>query len=201
MHAHRHRRPPWRTVVVRPRPKVRPAPPPVLPAVPAALIPSPAPQPALTALSSLSPAPPVGPRRPVSRSFYKGDDLHAYTPFLRQRLPEFIVLFSSPVPILEWTALIKDLYHHYPDPGARVALENIQRQYSPAAGWIVNQELPGINFALVLYRLWHMIKAKGESSLYLHFGETLRQISSTCLAGVTDRLFADFLALHEDSKA
>jgi hypothetical protein len=129
---------------------------------------------------------------------YRGYDLHAYTSYLQSRLPSYIqdtnTLYpDSTVSVELWENTLQAIQSHY---GSSVvpALHNINRYFKNGA--ILSPELPGMNFAVLLILLWNTVCDASDFSLFTHLQETLEDIGTTCLAGITDRLFADWIALH-----
>jgi len=137
----------------------------------------------------------------IQQPFYRGNDLHAYTPYLQTRLSTYINDFKMNYPQSvqpqEWISLMTTLQNKYGND-VTPALNNISQYYNSATGSIQTPELPGMNFAVVLMALWNYIVNQNneDQSLFTHFKQTLQDIGTTCLAGVTDRLFADWIAFH-----
>lgn len=160
-----------------------------------------APSPALSAPSlAPEPAPAIPVLPPLAESatpFYRGYDLHAYTVYLQQQLPRYLddlkMHFPDTVPPELWHTLLQSIRSKLGDSVAP-ALQNMNGVY--AAGAIRNPELPGMNFAVVLLVLWDAISKLDDPSMWAHFRQTLEDVGTTCLAGITDRLFADWIALH-----
>lgn len=141
------------------------------------------------------------PKQVVQQPFYRGNDLHAYTPYLQTRLSTYINDFKMNYPQSvqpqEWISLMTILQDKYGND-VTPALNNISQYYNSVTGSIQTPELPGMNFAVVLMALWNYIvnQSNEDQSLSDHFKQTLQDIGTTCLAGVTDRLFADWIAFH-----
>ena len=136
-------------------------------------------------------------KQQLNIGFYKGNDLHAYTSDLQKRLPVYIsdlqTNYPPTVSSVEWVSLMNTLETKF---GKEVtpALNNITQYYSKTTGSISSPELPGINFAVLLMVLWEYVCSNEQ--LLSHFKQTLQDIGTTCFAGVTDRLFADWIAFH-----
>lgn len=137
--------------------------------------------------------------REVAAFQYRGRDLHAYTGDLRSRLDQYTdYLYSQyprTVPQDLWDDVLS-VVHKQCGPSVAPALHNMNQHFKD--GQLLNPELPGMNFAVMFVALWNLVlKHHAENSnIIAHFRETLEDIGSTCLAGVTDRLFADYIALH-----
>jgi len=166
---------------------------------------TPPPLPPLPTVGQAPPLPPIPKLQPLyliapntlerkEMSWYKGRDLHAYTADLRTRLSDYEKEFQQvTVPQEQFTELLQSIEQRY-GVEVRVTLNNIAQYYRNGA--IFNPELPNFNFAALLQSLWYELHRIKEESLFLHFKETLLDIGNTCLAGITDRLFADWIAVH-----
>jgi len=128
--------------------------------------------------------------------WYTGSNLHAYTHFLRDQLQQYTPHAQGELLTLdEWNQTMAELERYY---GYKPALLNIKQHYRD--GQLLNNELPGLNTAIVLNKLWKRLQQINEPSLFQHFGETLDQIAMTCLAGVTDRIMQDWMVISEQKK-
>jgi hypothetical protein len=149
----------------------------------------------------LLPPPPLETKQPTPERWYINDNIHTYTHYWRNQLPTLLPLiaqYGTSVEPQDWANLKLDIsakYQHHPLISATLA--NINQHYQPLQGSIWNPELPGLNSAVLLTSLWAQLKRLNEPSLFAHFYETLLAIGTTCLAGITDRLLADFVAVHD----
>jgi hypothetical protein len=62
-------------------------------------------------------------------------------------------------------------------------------------GKIIDPQLPEINFAQILFLIWHNLFILNDKTLFEHFKETLLDINLTCIQGVSHRLLIDFVQL------
>lgn len=130
-------------------------------------------------------------------SIYLGYDIHAYTQQVKDiahyhqaRLEKHYG--TNRVDEAEFNKIMHEMERTY---GHKVAFQNIRNLYRD--GVISDPHVPGLNSALVLRALWDKVKEINEYSTYNHFNETLDQISSTCIQGVTHRLFIDYVCIVE----
>lgn len=142
------------------------------------------------------------------KNFYKGDNVHAYTSDIRSNLAKWLPIIEEKsgkksLSKLEFTNLCADLKVQY---GPKPAIDNMLQNFheyansetpgSDTEGGITDPQLPGLDAAILLLSLWKTIQ---DESMVRHFGETLDQIGSTCIQGITHRLFCDFVALSKDT--
>lgn len=114
---------------------------------------------------------------------YHGYDVHAYTPLL-QNLVKKLNLSNDPINNDEFQQLLTDLINKYGET-ISPCINNIKRCYYHD-GYIHDSELPDINFALILKDLY-----KNFDEVLLR--ETLEEVGSTCLQGLTHRLLVLYL--------
>jgi hypothetical protein len=124
-------------------------------------------------------------------AIYNGADIHAYTSMIRDVLNEQFSAdcWQEAMTEPERFALLRDMKQHYPK---HPAIGNIRQCVKN--GKLLDPELPPVNFLLVLQVLWTAIQEKNS---YSHFKETLDQISTTCIQGVTHRILIDWVAFHK----
>lgn len=129
---------------------------------------------------------------------YHGTDIHAYTQQLKTMSdhysPDIINKYGNVISEEEWNHLLSELQKHY---GKKVALMNMNSQFKN--GWISDPQVPSLNSAILLKALWEKIK-RNDVSMIKHFEETLDQIGSTCIQGISHRLFIDYIALLNDEQ-
>ncbi len=128
---------------------------------------------------------------PSNSKSYLGYDIHAYThqiSILVKSMPSD--LFNVIVSDIEFQNTIDEMTQKY---GDKPAFSNFRSVFHNNT--IVDPEIPNINIALVLIRVWNKIKELNEPSTYNHFNETLDQIGHTCIQGVSHRLLMDYCVL------
>lgn len=137
--------------------------------------------------------------RNVTRSstIWNGLNIHSYTPQVNeishQYMPNLVATYGERLSTEEFSSILEEMNRIY---GNKVTYSNLRNVFRD--GCIRDPEVPGMNFALVLKATWE--KVKTDPSLTRHFGETLDDIGSLCIQGVTHRLFIDYVALVEDEK-
>jgi len=129
---------------------------------------------------------------------WKGYNVHAYTPEYRKwavsHIAELEVIYGSKLESAMFTSILNELSEKY---GHKVTYSNFRNAYDFKTGWITDPELPGLNCAILLRATWEKVKLQKDESLYKHFGETLDQIGTTCLQGVSHRLLQDYWAFSD----
>jgi len=145
-----------------------------------------------------------GQMHPEPVKFYKGRDLHAYTPDHQHRLPLYVAHFQSRFPEKNnrldpgtFSLLLDQIRDALRIPGLysgtiETCLQNLRSHYRAPEETIDSPELPGLNFALILLALFRAVENSGNLG---PFAETLSEIGNTCLAGITDRLLALYTAV------
>lgn len=132
----------------------------------------------------------------TSEDFYRGRDVHAYTQYMRAVVPthhENLVKKIGPRLTPEEVLWLEaDMRNKY---GNKEAFPNIFHKMQ--TGYLADHDVPNINFALFLWALWEILKKTKEESLFNQFGETLDHIGSTCVQGITHRVFCDYIAIAE----
>ena len=128
-----------------------------------------------------------------SPRIYVGDNIHSYSYQIRSMFHTYNQdkCMEGVLDQQEWSLLLRDLQMHY---GQKAAIFNFSRNF--IGGFITDPDVPGLNAAKLLKILWNQIKEVNEPSLYSFFGETLDQISNTCIQGISHRLFIDYVALN-----
>ena len=124
-------------------------------------------------------------------SEYRGWDTHAYTTLWTAEAER--LGFKTPVPVLEWKQLLRDLDAAY--PGA-VALRKFAVNFSAATGGYMDAQLGGLNVARLLLEVWALVRRAQDGSVTAGFGEILADIGNTCVQGDSHRLLAYYVALH-----
>ncbi len=123
---------------------------------------------------------------------YKGWNVHSYTPDLNQNPWIFEFFEAHPaVPPEIWANLMFELRQCY---GNLPAIINMESVYVNQAH-MKDPDLRNLDAAKVLYFLW-IDHVKPNESLKQHFRETLEDIGSTCLQGISHRLLALFIAVY-----
>jgi hypothetical protein len=127
-----------------------------------------------------------------SRAFqiYLGDDVHAYTPQVREVAQKYIPTLDPLLSDSEFSTLLTELERFY---GPKPVYTNFRNTYHQ--GQITDPTIPGLNIATLLKSVWNCVKQINDSSIYRHFGETLDQIGMTCTQGQSHRLLIDLNAL------
>jgi len=156
-------------------------------------------------LSQASPAtaaPPARARAVTSSSssssssspFYRGWDVHAYTRALREQLDAYPVpCVYTPSVFADAVAQVRTRYAC--SPAALVGVANIVRRHDVRAGGFFDPDLRNMNGANLFIALWHEVQAVG---LYDAFAECLADVASTCMQGVTHRMFSYWIVLQQD---
>lgn len=125
-------------------------------------------------------------------SHYKGWDVHAYTPEIRQWFQQYLLprLHDNGVFLTEWMQLMKELRAVYQNvPAVHMALNKMQKRYSVQVRGYFDGDLgPGGNVASILKYTWQKVKSMKEPSIVRLFGEILIDIGSTCVQGDSHRL-------------
>jgi hypothetical protein len=157
--------------------------------------------PPLVGLQETKISSPIPTPTPTQR-WYINDNIHTYTHYWRDQLPTLLPHLLPGVTRVDaedWTRLKLEIAEAYQQHTFVLAtLANIHQYYRVEDGSIWNPELPGLNSAVLLFALWTKLKQLKEPSLFAHFQETLFGIGTTCLAGITDRLLADWVALQDE---
>lgn len=125
---------------------------------------------------------------------YRGWDVHQYTSNIRARLRDEHASTATPYPVP--AALMRDIAAVM---GNKAALGNISRHTTPD-GWLRDPELgPQHNFLWLLDRVWNKVK-HNQSDLKEHFNETMDTIGTTCIQGITHRIYSDYVAICDDTE-
>jgi len=129
---------------------------------------------------------------------YRGYDVHQYTPLVETRItPYWEKLQQHYGPALteeQWHRLVTAWKTQY---GTNPGILNLERVYHD--GWIRDPQVPRVNFAVVAAGCWALVQ--DSVSLREHFGQTLTTIGSTCIQGVSHRLFWDYAMLADAEAA
>lgn len=126
----------------------------------------------------------------MSKNIYIGDNIHSYTSYIKEKIPRYFTEINIKISGEDWDNLKKELLESYQN---HLAIRNIINSYKD--NFIRDPEIPNINFAIILLQLWQLIKI---NNLENYFKETLDWIASTCIQGVTHRIFIDYVALYDD---
>ncbi len=133
----------------------------------------------------------------IVKQTWRGYNIHAYTSEIQTQIqseiPKLISMYGNVVLNDVFESILCEMSQKY---GPKVTYSNLRNNYKQ--GWIRDPELPGRNSAILLQAIWDILKSKDEARLYRHFNEKLNNIGSTCLAGVTNRLFMDYIAFTRD---
>jgi hypothetical protein len=130
--------------------------------------------------------------RQTMNKIYLGGGVHEYTNQIKALLPEYLQkLIKEKLTDEEWAKLVAEMKIHY---GNHKAIINMGRNFRN--GFIVDPHLPGLNSAVLLQELWKVVHASPDARK--HFKETLDWIASTCIQGVSHRLFIDYVAISSD---
>lgn len=124
---------------------------------------------------------------------WKGFNIHRYTPELEQLMNNASYIeklngHGETVPEEEFRNIIRSLTKKY---GPKVTYSNLEKNFQK--GWIKDPQLPSLNSAVLLRAIWEYLESKQDESLYKHFDETLNQIGTTCVQGISHRLFMDYI--------
>ena len=129
------------------------------------------------------------------------DNIHSHTAALRATMAPFVNSLNmkyAATPLMsrqQFNMLLGEIQgfyrHHFPIQQA--VYQNLSNQFHD--GKIVDPELPDLNCVLLLLEIWKTLKSSNDQSLLLHFEETLLQIGSTCIQGISHRLAMDYVAI------
>lgn len=120
---------------------------------------------------------------------YRGYDVHAYTSQIAQACGADTTLTGELTDEV-FQSLLGDLERRL---GPKPAYQNFRQHYR--AGAIRDPELPGVNVAVLLQKVWERVQRAADESMQRHFAETLDDIGMTCIQGISHRLFLDYQAL------
>ena len=121
---------------------------------------------------------------------YKGYDIHAYTEIIKKQINNhFDEKYYKPIDNISWNSLISELHLKFPDK--KKSLVNICNYYKN--GYLLDPQLPKVNIAIILLEIFNFIKT--NNNLINHFRETLEQIGTTCIQGISHRLIIDYIAI------
>jgi len=121
---------------------------------------------------------------------YRGYNIHAYTQIIIEIIKKkFNKTYYQSIDNKSWNTLISKLHLIFPDK--KIPLENICKYYKN--GYLFDPQLPKINIAIILLHLFDFIKTNDD--LIKHFRETLAQIGTTCIQGISHRLIMDYIAI------
>ena len=129
---------------------------------------------------------------------YVGCDIHAYTKQICMVAEKYKEDFSGKVNSDTFECILGEMFAAY---GPKVAYINFRQNYRD--GSIIDPEVPVINVAVLLYKLWNQVKDSEKnsqgpitesSSFKVHFNQTLDDIGMTCIQGISHRLLIDFVA-------
>ena len=130
-----------------------------------------------------------------NHQIYKGPDIHAYTSQVREMvdiyMPEVYEKYGDKLSREELENLLLEFEKKF---GPKVTYSNIRNNFHN--GRIFDKDVPKLNCAILLKVIWEILNEKNDASLYKHFDETLNQICSTCIQGISFRLFLDYVALY-----
>ena len=131
-----------------------------------------------------------------SLNIYHGVDIHAYTPDIIQSIHshqnQIVSKWGDSIHPRVFHQIIQELKEFY---GPKLALQNFVQNFRPQDGWIRDPQVPQLNSAILLEAIWFTLKKLNETSIYRHFEETLDQIGTTCIQGISHRLFMDYLSI------
>lgn len=142
----------------------------------------------------------------MSSSIYLGPDIHAYT----KQVNEVFLKYKhklKPYNAFEFELCYQDAFKIYQSlferyPGLKDGFENIYRNQN-----VIDPEVNDLHIGQLFINLWFYIQDVHKQkisigtkqaeqdfySLLMHFGETIQQISNTCIQGVSHRLFEDVI--------
>jgi hypothetical protein len=124
---------------------------------------------------------------------YAGTDVHAYTQYIRRQmqqwLPGLTEQYGVTVDASEFEQILLEMENRY---GYKPTFHNMRQAFRD--GWIVDPQVSELNSATLLKALWCNLQKNDEPSAHAHFAETLDQIGTTCIQGISHRLFHDYLA-------
>ena len=121
---------------------------------------------------------------------YKGDNIHSYTEIIKKLIDKhFDDKFYQSIDNKSWESLLLELHLKFPDK--KIPLANIYKYYKN--GYLLDPQLPKVNIAIILVKIFNFIKTNDD--LTNHFRETLEQIGTTCIQGISHRLIIDYIAI------
>jgi hypothetical protein len=127
---------------------------------------------------------------------YHGYNIHSYeqdmAPVVNKHVPVMTELYGTVVEPEEFEKILTELEQRY---GPMVTYSNLRNTYRDKC--IRDPRFPGLNSAVTLKAMWSKVKTLNDDSIYKHFNETLIQIGSTCIQGISMRLFMDYVTIHE----
>ena len=136
------------------------------------------------------------PRVQTTNAIYKGYNIHAYTSDISEAVRSsylFIVQhWGDYVHERTFNRIIAELNDFF---GPKPVYDNLRSAYDIKAGTIHDPQVPKLNAAVLLEALWLTLKRINDPSTYAHFNETLNQIGTTCIQGITHRLFIDYMCI------
>lgn len=127
---------------------------------------------------------------------WKGYNIHRYTSDIAGQLEPVLIRLQRTYPNgvnkTEFMRTLEQLKCQY---GNLPAIANLQRNYNEVTRTISDPTLPNLNSAAVLHAIWRRVQELNDSSIHAHFLETLIDIGSTCIQGISHRLLDDYLAI------
>ena len=126
---------------------------------------------------------------------YKGWDVHAYTPQMKEVVKE-IQLVDKLSPIVH-EQMIQEIKGKYTSkPQALIAISKMNSRYSAEIQGYIDPDI-GINVSALLHLTWRRVKEINDDSLYNAFAETCAEIGNTCIQGDSHRLLFFCMALMD----
>lgn len=131
-----------------------------------------------------------------SQKIWKGLNIHAYTADIQTQISAHIQiltrLYGLSVKKDQFEIIMREMTQTY---GTKVTFSNFRNNYKN--DWILDPDLPEFNIAVLLLAVWNILKCENDNSMYKHFGETLDDIGTTCVQGISHRLFIDYIAFQK----
>jgi hypothetical protein len=136
------------------------------------------------------------PNNKSSSNIYFGDNVHSYTSQIQTNvmnyIPKLESKFGNKLSLGELNTILEELELKY---GPKPVYNNMLSHFRNDA--IIDPEIPQLNVAVLLKAVWYYVCLANEKSLFNHFNETLDQIGTTCIAGISHRLFLDYIVLTD----
>jgi len=131
---------------------------------------------------------------------WKGYNIHSYSKDINDIIELDRIYyknkFNKNVPEEIFLTTLKEIKQKYGTTEKKnICYSNLLCQYKN--GWIRDPKISTVNFAHIFVVVWRIVQRKSRSSddLYEHFSETLNDIGSTCVQGISHRLFMDYILL------
>jgi hypothetical protein len=132
-------------------------------------------------------------------SFYRGDNIHSYTSYIRERQD----IVNKKLHPYERTQFLQcwqeavEKYYSNTSTSSDNNLNNIKNGLENilATSEQLDQEVQDLHIGQLFQNIWKRLLEFNEPSMFSHFKETIEQIGNTCIQGVSHRLFEDAIVL------